>query len=390
MDDATDISVVICAYSDRRWERLRAAIDSISAQHTQALELIVVADHNPGLQAQLLDTYPHVRTLPNAGRRGLSAARNTGVREANGAVIAFLDDDAVVPRDWLTRMTAWYADREIIGVGGRVVPVWPDGQPSWFPDEFGWVVGCSYRGQPERISPVRNLIGTNMSFRRTVFDKLGGFREALGRQGADGSGCEETELCIRIRQAYGHSALLYDPGMVIHHHLDSGRDSWRYFRTRCWAEGRSKALVAAERGAPDALSVERRYATRTLPRGVLRGLRDSITRLDRGGLARSSAILAGFACTAAGYLAAKQAAKRNETPEPPFSPIRVMDVDLGNSRATDSSSDKDYAKAFCLLRIRRASGSNGRGRTQRRAIALRPRALHGADKPARHRVLHDG
>ena len=351
MHAAADISVVICAYSDRRWDHLRAAIDSISAQQTQALELIVVVDHNPGLQARLLDTIsPCENACKHRAARPFGGPQH-GCSRSKWGVIAFLDDDAVAPRDWLTRMAAWYAEPAIFGVGGRVVPVWPDGRPSWFPDEFGWVVGCSYRGQPERVSPVRNLIGTNMSFRRSVFDKLGGFREALGRQGADGSGCEETEFCIRIRRAYGHSALLYDPGMVIYHHLESGGIPGSYFRTRCWAEGRSKALVVEQSGAADVLSVERRYATRTLPLGLFRGLRDSVTKLDRGGLARSGAILTGFACTAAGYLAARFGVKRNKLPDPPFSPIRVMDVDLGGSRASDRGSDKDYAKAFCLLRF---------------------------------------
>ena len=62
------------------------------------------------------------------------------------------------------------------------------------PREFNWVVGCTHRGMPSTTAPVRNLIGCNMSFRREVFSRIGGFRDQIGRVGARPSGCDETEL----------------------------------------------------------------------------------------------------------------------------------------------------------------------------------------------------
>jgi glucosyl-dolichyl phosphate glucuronosyltransferase len=296
------VSVIVCAYSDDRWQQLCDAIDSLKGQDWPNREIIVVIDHNPGLQAGISDRYPDVKTISNDGPRGLSGARNTGVRNAGGAIIAFLDDDASADTNWLSRMIAHYHNPSVIGFGGGVIPIWPDQRPRWLPEEFNWVVGCSYKGQPERVASVRNPIGCNMSFRRSVFDSIGGFREGIGRAGSDASGCEETEFCIRARQAFPQSIILYDPSAQVRHNVSPERTRWAYFRKRCLAEGRSKTLVVGEVGARDGLSSERAYVTRVLPAGVVAGLSAAIFRLDPWGLARAGGIVAGLGYTAIGYM----------------------------------------------------------------------------------------
>jgi GT2 family glycosyltransferase len=321
-----------------------------------AFETIVVIDHNTTLEKRVSAAYRDVRTISNSGRRGLSAARNTGVRRARGTIVAFLDDDAVADPGWLGRMLGHYADPAVIGVGGRVMPLWPGQCPRWFPPEFNWVVGCSYVGQPERLAAVRNPIGCNMSFRLALFERLGGFREGIGREGGDGAGCEETEFCIRARQAYPESILIYDPDMVVHHRLSPERATWRYFRARCRAEGRSKAAVVRHVGARDGLSSERQYALRVLPAAAIRGLRDAGLSFDLWGLARAGTIVAGFAYTAGSYLAARCGVRSSHRAEQQvYLPIQVLDLDLAPSppriHARSQSNGHRYSRAFCLLRF---------------------------------------
>ncbi len=343
------IAVVICAYSDERRLQLGDAINSILNQTRQADQLVIVIDHNDDLLCAMRASYPYVEVIANDGARGLSGARNTGVRAALPSdVVAFLDDDAIAEADWLERLTVHYADPKVIGVGGKVLPLWQVGRPRWFPEEFLWVVGCSYDGLPTRLSPVRNPIGCNMSFRRMVFDVVGGFLEGLGRSGQDAAGCEETELCIRARRHLPDGVILYDPQAVVHHHVTAERTRWGYFRKRCQAEGRSKNAVAGTEGAGEELGTELAYVTRTLPLGVLRGVSDMVTRLDPFGPARAFAIAAGLMFTTAAYLAAKFSRRVN-----PFHPIKVVSVDHTKPLpAIDlrRPSDGSYGGVFCLVR----------------------------------------
>ncbi len=290
-------SVVICAYTLERWDDLAAAIASVRHQKTAASEIILVVDHNDTLLARARATFDGVAVLASTGARGLSGARNTGVDAARGDVVVFLDDDAHGEPDWLEHLLAPYAEPTVQGVGGAAVPMWPaPGRPAWFPPEFDWVVGCSYEGLPTSIHPVRNPIGAAMSFRRTVFDRIGGFTSGIGRIGSTPLGCEETEFGIRLRQADPGATILYEPRAVVHHRVTTKRASFTYFRQRCYAEGRSKAIIAEQVGQTAALATERTYMSRTLPRAIWRDVHTP-------GRRRSAVtIVSGVAITAVGYL----------------------------------------------------------------------------------------
>lgn len=307
---ALDISVVICAYTHERWGALTEAIQSVQRQTAPPREIIVVVDHNPELLERVQRTFAGVLATPNVERRGLSGARNSGVAAAAGAIIAFLDDDGVAAEDWLARLAAAYGDEQVVGVGGSIAPYWEGDRPAWFPEEFDWVVGCTYRGMPEAAAAVRNLIGANMSFRRQELVELGGFEHGIGRVGAQPTGCEETELCIRARQRWPRRTLRYEPSAQVLHRVPHGRARWAYFRARCYAEGRSKSLVTQLVGAQDGLSSEWSYTLHTLPRGIVRNAAWSIARRDRAGLMRAGAIAGGLCITIAGYAMGQLAQRR--------------------------------------------------------------------------------
>lgn len=297
-----NVSVIICTYTDERWTDLIDAIESVRAQTVHPRELIVAVDHNEPLAARLRSMYPDIVVVPNGEQRGLSGARNSGVAAAHGAIIAFLDDDAVAVPDWLVHLHAAYADSQVLSVGGMIVPAWPHARPAWFPAEFDWVVGCTYTGMPTTRSAVRNLIGANISFRREVFAGVGGFRNGIGRIGKRPLGCEETELCIRTRQRWPQAVFLYEPRAKVYHRVASRRTTWGYFRARCYAEGLSKAMLTRFVGQGDALSSERTYTFHTLPRGVMRNVLHAVAQRDRAGFARAAAIVGGLGITTTGYL----------------------------------------------------------------------------------------
>jgi len=302
MPTAPDVSVVLCTYSQDRWDGLVAAVESVQHQTSPPSEIIIVVDHNPGLLERVRCQLQEVVVAENREQPGLSGARNSGVAVAQGELIAFLDDDAIAASDWLVHLTKGYQDAQVLGVGGAIAPMWMGCQPGWFPEEFYWVVGCTYRGLPFTRAPVRNLIGCNMSFRREVLRTLRGFRTEVGRVGTRPLGCEETELCIRAIQHWADGVLLYEPRSQVYHRVPPSRACWRYFCQRCYAEGLSKARVARLAGSKSWLSSELSYSVSTLPKGIARGLVDGFLRLQPAELARAGAIAVGLVVTTAGYL----------------------------------------------------------------------------------------
>jgi hypothetical protein len=158
------VSVVVCAFTERRWPDLCHGLAALDDQTCPPAEVVLVTDHADGLLERARRTFPHVRSVPNAGPPGLSAARNTRVVAARGDVVAFIDDDAVPAGDWLEQLVAPYADPDAVAVGGMAVPAWPAGRPAWFPAEFDWVIGCSYRGLPTERAEIRNLMGCDDGF----------------------------------------------------------------------------------------------------------------------------------------------------------------------------------------------------------------------------------
>ncbi len=302
------VSVVICCFTEARWELLLRGIASVQSQTLRPEQVVVVVDHNEdlyrrlGLYRRLTGALLGVEVVENSGPRGLSGARNTGVKAATGDIVAFLDDDAEAAPDWLARLVLFYDDPDVLAVGGRVEPVWESGRPAHFPEELDWIVGCTYKGLPRVAAQVRNVIGANMSFRCDVFERVGGFNASLGRQGSRPLGCEETELCLRASIGAPGTRVVYEPAAVVRHHVPAARSTLRYMLARAWSEGVSKAQVTRLLGRGEILGPERRYVRRVLPRAVLAGLRSCTRDGDMGGLARAGMIVAVLAVTAIGYL----------------------------------------------------------------------------------------
>ncbi|MBO0815770.1 MAG: glycosyltransferase, partial [Actinobacteria bacterium] len=314
MAAAPTVSVVVAAYSSARWQETRAALASVAAQTVPVLETVLVIDHNTELLSRARREFAGrqnagdaggavVNVIPNVRDRGASGARNTGVAASHGDVVAFLDDDAVASPAWLEGLLGHFWDPAVVGAGGGVVPLWAGPAPRWFPPEFYWAVGASYRGMPEHAAEIRNVWSGNMAIRRPVFDSIGGFREGFGKVG--NRPCpEDTDLCLRA--AAGGGRWMYEPAALCGHRVPLQRATVRYFLSRSLNEGRGKAQLAGLEGTAQSTSAELRYARRVLPAGIARGLRDWI-RGDVTGAARSLAIAAGLMLAVVGFVTGRAA-----------------------------------------------------------------------------------
>jgi glycosyltransferase involved in cell wall biosynthesis len=296
------VSVVICAYTEQRLDDLRRSIRSVAAQTFPAAEIVVVIDHNQALQEQIASEELPCRVVANDRASGLAGARSTGIDAATGEAVAFIDDDAMADPAWLASLVPHFATADVLGVGGAIRPLWPDGlRPAWFPAEFDWVVGCSYQGMPEAAASVRNVLGCNMVFRRDALLAVGGFtRGRVGRLRL-GHENDETDLCLRLAEMFPGTRIVYEPSGVVRHVVPAERARLRYFLERCISEGISKARLTRERGAA-ALGTERAHVRRTLSAALVREGHGAL-RASSGAAARAGVLLLGATATVGGFLA---------------------------------------------------------------------------------------
>ncbi|OAN28652.1 glycosyl transferase [Mycolicibacterium iranicum] len=289
------VSVVICCYTEQRRRSLTAAADAALAQLADGDELILVVDGNDDLHRELRTSYgDRLHVMKNRFRRGLSGARNTGLDAASNDVVVFLDDDAVLYPDALACVRSSFADAGITALGGAVHPSWQSGsRPTWFPPEFGWVVGCDYRGLPSDGAQIRNPIGAAMAVRRENLAAIGGFSDRLGRVGALPTGCEETMMGIELIRRNPQARIVRQTRFAVAHEVPRNRATLSYFLHRCYYEGRSKAILSRLCGQRSSLESERVYTTRTLPSGLWHARRQP---------RRALALAAGLLVTAIGYL----------------------------------------------------------------------------------------
>lgn len=316
--------VVICTYTLARWPLFARAVASVLAQSVPPQRLIVVVDHNDELLARCRQEWGAgsagspveivIAASRFPGRQGSS--RNTALLLARADIVSFLDDDAEAEPDWLERLLTVYAAQPgAVAVGGAARPNYGAARPSWFPPEFEWVFGCHYQSLPDRLAPVRHLIGTSMSVRRDDMLAVGGFH-------ADDY--DDMDLSHRIAHEHGPDAVLYEPGAEVHHYVPPERMTWSYFWRRCFFVNRNKVGALADMGEGGNIGAELRFAV-----GVLRALVPALLAAVSGRpqrLRQASVAVVGLAVAGCGYVAGRVQFARGRRPEVLTTGLGVAEV----------------------------------------------------------------
>ncbi len=210
---------------------LRSIAASVLPESTE-WEILIVdnnsRDDTSEVARQFVRQHPaHFRYLFEA-QPGKSHALNSGIREARGDVIAFMDDDVTVEPDWLRNLVAPFAQREWAGAGGRILPSWECSPPRWLPREGRYALApfalFDLGQDPHELD--EPPFGTNMAFRKEMFFKYGGFRTDIGPQPGSQIRNEDTEFGKRIMNA--GERLWYVPTAVVHHPVTAERVQKKY------------------------------------------------------------------------------------------------------------------------------------------------------------------
>ena len=207
------VSVIVCAYNAA--DTLDDNLQSLERLTYPDYEIVLVNDGSKDRTGEIGRKHPHVRVI-DTPNQGLSAARNVGLAEATGEIVAYTDADTRVDPDWLTFLVQPFLHSDVVASGGpNVVP--PDDPP---------VAQCIARapGGPTHVllddRIAEHVPGCNMAFRRDALLAIGGFNPIYLRAGDD------VDVCWRL-QARGWKIGFASAALVWHHHRASAKAYWR-------------------------------------------------------------------------------------------------------------------------------------------------------------------
>jgi GT2 family glycosyltransferase len=206
--------VIVCTHN--RAHRLEQTLNSLQQMTVPvdlAWELIIVDNNSTDNTKEVIDNFINKSSLNVKyvieRDKGLSRARNMGIQEANGHIIAFTDDDCIVDQHWITSLSKeFYDDESIVAVGGRVVLYNKMDRP------------VSIRVHEERIvlsstdRILKFMIGCNMAFARPVFDEIGIFDTDFGA-GSRFASTEDFDFLYRVHKK--GLKIIYSPDVLVYH-----------------------------------------------------------------------------------------------------------------------------------------------------------------------------
>ena len=245
-------SVVIATYN--RADELLKTLESLSRlQVAEPWEVVIVdnnsSDNTKEVVLKASSNFPVPLRYFFEPQQGRSAALNTGIKAAQGEIIATTDDDVRLEEDWLSN-----ADRALQSLGcdylgGKALPIWSGKRPAWLPAErsIHWAVIALLDYGPKSLPLVDYVpIGVNMVFRREAFERAGLWNNTIGRKAGTLLGQEVREWCARARAA--NLKGFYTPDLVVHHVIPADRLTKKYFRSWFYWHGISRAILYQTKG----------------------------------------------------------------------------------------------------------------------------------------------
>jgi len=247
------VSILVCTYN--RAPFLDKLLECLINQNFRGEHEIIVVDNNSADETKAVFDKWMAKANPQCpirykfvAEQGLSHARNAGVDVAAGEIVAFIDDDAIPGKDWLQQIIDNFADGSLASLGGKVIPDWSGPPPGWLSTPEHWpAIGGSNYGEKHRVMSKKMCpLGGNMAVRTEWCRSVGGFNPRFGKIGRNMGSFEEVEFANRIRQKGGK--MIYDPKMIIYHHVPNERMTKTYVSERRYWDGHTLAAFEKIRG----------------------------------------------------------------------------------------------------------------------------------------------
>ena len=240
------ISVVVCTYNREKY--IYNVLQSIAENDypKDGYEIVLVnnncTDNTEAECTRFCNDYPDLAfKIVNEPNQGLSHARNCGIREANGDIIVYVDDDALVNKEYLRTYADFFATHpNIDAAGGPVIPKYETEEPSWMSHYTKMLLtGYKYNGkQVKEFAPNDYPGGGNAAYRASIFEKVGLFNEELGRKGDNLTASEEKDIFDKMRTQ--GMRIYYLPNAILYHLIPERKLTDDYFNLVSYGIGQSE------------------------------------------------------------------------------------------------------------------------------------------------------
>ena len=263
------LSVVVCTRDRARL--LEQCLKSLRGLDYPQYEVVVVDNGSRDPRVAEVIGRSGFRNI-REDRIGLNWARNRGAEEARHDIICYIDDDSMASAGWLRAIASRFEDQTAMAVTGLVLPRELDTEAQLLFERYGGMgkgmIPRSFNAAtlPEAgIVAVHNFgVGTNMSFRREVFERVGGFDTMLD-VGTPSMGAGDLDMFHRVVAA--GLTLKYEPSALVWHRH---RRSHASLRQQIYANGRSYGVYLIKRWRADRKLRTARSAVRWMGGWVMR------------------------------------------------------------------------------------------------------------------------
>lgn len=246
-------SIIIATYN--RAESLSSTLRSLAEATLLGEAEVIIVDNNSSdethkVVADAMADFPTELRYVHEAKQGRSAALNAGIEVSRGEIILITDDDVRIDAGWIVAASRAFRTLDCDYLGGKVLPIWEGGRPSWLPDRGGkhWAVIALLDYGPDVVELDKQVpLGVNMGFKRESFVKAGLWDNRIGRKGGTLLGQEVREWGLRARSV--NLKGFYIPDMIVHHIIPSDRLKKSYFRRWFYWHGISRAILFDQTGA---------------------------------------------------------------------------------------------------------------------------------------------
>ena len=262
-----ELSIIISTYNNAA--SLVRTLDSVAKQDydKKVWECVVVNNNSTDDTAERVASFAKANPDVNLKfvdepQQGLSFARNRGIVESKGQIVAFIDDDETVNEGFVSAYIDLFHNHGAFVGSGALKVCYESKRPRWMSHYTEKMIANPFDLGKEIVTVTSKITptGGNMAFNREVFNLYGNFDTSLGRKGGELFGGEENDIFARVRDL--GERVFYTPHAIAYHHIADRKLTPEYFDKLSYGVGVSKRLRAEKYGTEQALFADERAKRR--------------------------------------------------------------------------------------------------------------------------------